>query len=273
MSTLISTTSTTRPTLGTGDVGKSYFETDSNKILVWDGTGWNEWNSDTVLTPGFNNNYSVYFDGTDDHMTFTSFDAGSTKTLSMWIKLDTISSAGIYLFGGTPNYYAYLTSNGQTVYIYDGVATALTLGSTHAITTGTWTHLAVVGSGGTATLYKDGVSRATGTDRSPSGLSRLGGSSTGGSRFVNGLIDEVAWWNSALTATNISNIYNGGTPTDLSTYNPVNWWRMGDNETGVSNGSTTPTTITDQGVDSNGNPTGNNAALVSGPTFSTTVPS
>jgi len=259
MSTLTSTTSTTRPTLGTGDVGKSYFETDSNKILVWDGTGWNEWNADAVLSPGFNNNYSVNFDGGDDHMTFTSFNAGSTKTLSMWIKLDTISSAGIYLFGGTLNYYAYLTSNGQTIYIYDGGVTALTLGSTHAVTTGTWTHLAVVGSGGTAALYKDGVSRATGTDRSPSGLSRLGGSSNGGSRFVDGLIDEVAWWNSALTASDISNIYNGGTPDDLSSYNPVNWWRMGDNDLG------TGTTITDQGS------AGNDGTLVNGPSFSSTV--
>ena len=126
MSTLTSTTSTSRPTLSTGDVGKSYFETDSNKILVWDGTGWNEWNADLVLTPGFSNNNSVNFDGTDDHMTFTSFDAGSSKTLSMWIKLDSISSAGIYLFGSS-FYYGYVTANGQIVYIYDGGASALTL--------------------------------------------------------------------------------------------------------------------------------------------------
>jgi hypothetical protein len=263
MSTLTSTTSTSRPTLSTGDVGKSYFETDSNKILVWDGTGWNEWNADLVLTPGFSNNNSVNFDGTDDHMTFTSFDAGSSKTLSMWIKLDSISSAGIYLFGSS-FYYGYVTANGQIVYIYDGGASALTLGATHAITTGTWTHLAIVGSGGTATLYKDGVLRATGIDRSPTGLSRLGGAAT--NRFVDGLIDEVAWWNSALTATDISAIYNGGAgPTDLGTnglnLNPVNWWRMGDNDGG------TGTTITDQGSAGNHGTLNNTASpngIVSG---------
>jgi len=42
---------------------------------------------------------------------------------------------------------------------------------------------------------------------------------------------------------------------------------MGDNETGVSDGSATPTTITDQGSGSN------DGTLTNGPTYSTDVPS
>ena len=46
MSTLNTTTVATRPTTlnNTTDVGKSYYETDSRKILVWDGVGFNEYN-------------------------------------------------------------------------------------------------------------------------------------------------------------------------------------------------------------------------------------
>ena len=69
MSTLTSTTSTTRPTLGASDVGKSYFETDSNRIIVWDGTAWHLWNHDLIVTPGLtSNNFSLSVDGVDDYV-------------------------------------------------------------------------------------------------------------------------------------------------------------------------------------------------------------
>jgi hypothetical protein len=85
------------------------------------------------------------------------------------------------------------------------------------------------------------------------------------------LIDEVAFFNTALSASQITNIYRGetnggsggtnGLPGDLSTFNPVGWYRMGDNDGGSG------TTITDQGSG------GNNGSLDNGPTFSSTVPS
>ena len=74
-----------------------------------------------------------------------------------------------------------------------------------------------------------------------------------------GKIDEVAVWDSDQTS-NVSTIYNSGTPADLSSLSPKSWWRMGDNDGG------TGTTITDQGSD------GNDGTLTNGPTFSTDVP-
>ena len=89
--------------------------------------------------------------------------------------------------------------------------------------------------------------------------------------YLDGLVDEVAAWSSALSAAQITNIYKGeesggrgrtnGTPGALSTFSPVGYWRMGD-----INGSS-GTTITDQGSG------GNNGTLVNGPTYSTDVPS
>ena len=75
-----------------------------------------------------------------------------------------------------------------------------------------------------------------------------------------GLVDEVAIWDSALSSSDITDIYNSGTPVDLTSYSPNGWWRMGDNDGG------TGTTITDQGSG------GNDGTLTNGPTFSTNVP-
>ena len=75
------------------------------------------------------------------------------------------------------------------------------------------------------------------------------------------MIDEVSFFNSALSASNVADIYNSGVPNDISSLSPVGWWRMGDNNSGSG------TTITDQGSG------GNDGTLTNGPTFSTTVPS
>ena len=218
----------------------------------------------------FSNDYSAEFDGVDDYASFASFDFPSEKTVSYWIYLNSINSSGITIFGTGSNYYSHLLANGQTMYIYTNSssggfagATALTLGSTHAITTGSWIHIAIVGNGTSATLYKNGASIDTNTpDRMPINMQRFGGHETG--RYLDGKMDEVAYWDSALTATNIADIYNGGTPVDLGVgglnLSPVHWWRCGDNDGG------TGTTITDQGSG------GNNATLQNGASFVSDVP-
>lgn len=81
-----------------------------------------------------------------------------------------------------------------------------------------------------------------------------------GELFLEGHLDEVAFFNSALSASDVTSMYNNGTPSYLGSFNPVNWWRMGDNDGG------TGTTITDQGT------RGNDATFGNAPTFSTDVP-
>jgi hypothetical protein len=77
---------------------------------------------------------------------------------------------------------------------------------------------------------------------------------------MSGNIDEVAIWDSALSASDITSIYNSGVPNDISSLSPVAYYRMGDNDGG------TGTTITDQGSG------GNDGTLTNGPTFLTDVP-
>ena len=61
---------------------------------------------------------------------------------------------------------------------------------------------------------------------------RIGRYSSGNYMRNNCKIDEFAVWDSDESA-NISNIYNGGVPLDLSSLStsPIHWWRMGDGDT------------------------------------------
>ena len=49
---------------------------------------------------------------------------------------------------------------------------------------------------------------------------------------MNGSIDEVAIWNSALSSTAVTEIYNSGVPNDLdeltNASDPTVWYRMGE---------------------------------------------
>ena len=134
------------------------------------------------------------------------------------------------------------------------------------IATGTWMNLALVAEGGTATYYINGVSRDTlsytqSTMNNPDVDFLIGAvNNNGATNFMDGNIDEVAIFDSALSAAQIASIYNGGKPQSLASYNPVGWWRMGDND------GATGSTITDQGSG------GNNGTLTNGPSFSTTIP-
>lgn len=263
MSTLTSTTSTTRPTLGTGDVGKSYFETDSKKLLVWDGTSWNEWNKDLTISD-ISNTYSVDLDGTNDNVSFgnlTNLNSAANLSLSVWFKFDVLDSGGNMIFhsGASASNRFVLWSNGSNkIEVFMGTSALLT--GTTTITTNTWYHASVFKNGTSASVYlnntlEDSSSSAPSTTQSTAGNGALIGAATiYGPYYSDGHFDECAIWASDLSGSQ-SSLWNSGTPTDLSTLSPVHWWRMGDNDSG------TGTTVTDQGSGSVNGTLNNGAAF------------
>ena len=122
-----------------------------------------------------------------------------------------------------------------------------------SLTPHTWQHITVTYDGGTTgaasgdlsnyysrfKIYMDGVLQTTNNSHSNYGYTgnvdpdnfRVG-------RFVGGnymrdcRVDELAIWNSD-QSSNISDLYNSGTPFDLTTLatSPSHWWRMGDGDT------------------------------------------
>ena len=59
------------------------------------------------------------------------------------------------------------------------------------------------------------------------------GADTGGINPTNGTVNNIATWD--VDTVLPSDIYNGGTPPDLTTLStaPVNWWKMGQDATFV----------------------------------------
>jgi len=79
--------------------------------------------------------------------------------------------------------------------------------------------------------------------------------------YFTGKLSNVSMWNNALTASQVSTIYNNGSPEVTLSFSPVHWWRL--NEGG--------STITDYGSGGN-NGTNNGATKVDSNVYAGNVP-
>ncbi len=215
--------------------------------------------------------YSVSMDGSNDYMDagpISAIQNASAFSFSVWFKA---GASGEYpAFGGfssgTDMVSAYGYLNDLVLSVRGGHETRYEVDSSVLPTdTTSFHHYVYTFSSGTFKVYVDGVEKsgtvinAGTTSTGSAGFDFLIGAQ--GFHYDYGLYDEFAVFNSALSASNVTTIYNSGIPNDISSLSPTNWWRMGDNDGG------TGTTITDQGSG------GNDGTLTNGPTFSTDVPS
>ena len=103
-----------------------------------------------------------------------------------------------------------------------------------------WHHVAVVYDGaGLANFYIDGILEASTSLGTLAGtISNLSdfliNASNGRTDKYHGYVDDVSVYNSALSAPDVTDVYNGGVPTDLSllpsSASMVGWWKMGDGD-------------------------------------------
>ena len=212
------------------------------------------------------NRYSVNVDGSSSYLTIPSSTSLETTefTWSAWFYCTEIDRWNVIVDSSQHQwlYHSYFIGinpdNKIKASSYDSNST---IESTTVVSANTWYHVALTTDNGDDKLYVNGSLEASGTasNFSTTDTSKLRiGSSEQYNLYHKGSIDEVSFFNSALPATDISTIYNDGTPTDIEQLNPVGWWRMGERG-GID-------TIIDQGSG------GNDATLVSGVTFSTDVP-
>jgi len=246
--TIPTTTSSTRP--GSPSAGDAYFETDTNNYIIYDGANWRGYASDRAFgTFTFtSNSYSGEFDGTADYIsvgTISQLSGSSNATVTGWFNYDTIQR--IIVSSGSSssaNFAIRPESTSQLRVLVTGTNTDVTLGISGGISSGTWYHFAVVISGTSLTVYING-SASDGGSGTISGLSSgwaddldIGRNTPNWStnpRYFDGKLDELAVFDSALTSTAVSNIYNNKTYVD-----PVAVWRFESDVTevtGVYNGT------------------------------------
>ena len=224
------------------------------------------------------NTHSLHFDGTNDVLDFgdiTLLDGLTTLTISMWINADTVP--------GTYNTARDLFTKGPGSNSTKGIAIRLAgdggsgdgvrfgfqtpgnfkFTSTHpTITTGTWYHIALTMASAGFNFYVNG--ELTSLENEGSGVTIANVShalqiGNGPGQAYDGLIDEVAVFNTTKSLSDIQGYFNSGVPTDLSSEGGlIGYWRM---EEGSG------TTVADSSSNSNA------GTLTNGPAFSTNVPS
>tara|TARA_Y100000296_G_C5177756_1_gene261172 strand:- start:1275 stop:2000 length:726 start_codon:yes stop_codon:yes gene_type:complete len=188
----------------------------------------------------FVNTKSLDFDGVDDYVDCGSITGGSGDiSVSLWIKT---SSASWYDLEFPIVMYSSLGSGTAIGRTYgQGANRVISIGYSNGSTKlndGNWHHLVWTReiSSGNMAGYVDGnptpevTSTSVGTYVYNFRIGAYTNSIGTASLWFDGLVDEVSYWNSVLTTGEISTIYNSGTPIDLTSLNPISWWRMGDGD-------------------------------------------
>ena len=255
---------------GSAIAGKAYFETSTNKFIVFNGTAWIELDSDGVGAV-YENRWGASFDGTNDYIqlpngVLTAL-SGTAYTISAWYNLDIV---GYYpmIFSATNNLQVYFRPRDPQVGLELWVnGSSRIIQNTPYSSVGSWVHGCIsVDTTGTSTMYINGSSNASSSSvpQVTSISNPVIGSQYGAGYFLNGYVEDVAVFDAALSAADVTKIYNGtapnGKPTDLTlaasydtdrTSNLKGYWRMGDdsNDTAVVGGSIA--TITDSSGNGN----------------------
>ena len=176
-------------------------------------------NGATFDTSGFINN-SYNYDGTNDDINIKADNTGwfngvQDHSISLWFKADTVNSLRhIYTDRGKiGNVFIRLNAGSLfEVGIYDGSDT-VTFSESFSDTT-SWHHVVVaIDFGNEYTVYLDGVNKTPLTIGTPDTLTSPGtlfGSNVLNSRYFDGKIDEVGIFNSILTPSQVSDLYNSG---------------------------------------------------------------
>tara|TARA_Y100000401_G_C8319739_1_gene224573 strand:+ start:1370 stop:2131 length:762 start_codon:yes stop_codon:yes gene_type:complete len=232
-----------------------------------------------VLSSGFSNTYSLTLDGVDQYVNcgdIGGLDGASTASWSAWVYID--DSGENYVMSqwsasdsNDRQFMFFIKPSANRVDIYCGSNISYRR-TDITIATGQWHHMAVTFNGGNtakdrAIFYLNGTQYKQTTYNGPTSLKASPGSDFNIGRRTDytfyefeGEIDEVSIFTSELSQSEITALYNSGTPTDLTSHaGIIHWWRMGDDDGG------TGSTITDQ-IGSN------NGTLVNSPAFSTSVP-
>lgn len=245
-----------------------------------------------VQGSAFLNETSVSFDGTDDYLTANESNLATSGdcTISLWFNSDSLPGSGAYdyMFSLTDSR---VTGKDRAIGIRGTGSDAQIVANTYAsgwnlpftntsIAAGTWYHVAVVFTSGDAQVYFNGADKGSQTVATYTiayTQTVIGGMLYSAANHFNGKIDEVSVFHSALSSSDIVNIYNSGVPNDISSLNPKGWWRNGDGTGDTASGGGSPAntsivgTVANQGSVNTGSGEGNMTGT-NGPTFSTNIP-
>ena len=222
----------------------------------------------------FDRDSSQYINvGDDNSLSFGTGSADVAMSISMWIKVDlegtsTSNNIGLMVKGDEYNFFIDQQWDRITFVREDASASGYIrkISANGSVTSDVWTHIVVTSDDSETasgiTIYIDGdvSSLATGTGSYTStentssdlriGSSVYGSSDASGTnyRYTDGVISNVAMWNSKLSAGNVTTLFNGGREYDIASglgTNLVAWWPLNEGTgTSAADGSSNSNTGT-----------------------------
>ena len=228
--------------------------TNTSATLLYDRVGST---NGTMYTGG-----CLTFDGTDDYITMSDIDSEFSDyfTLSVWLKPDALTGE-TWVFagenGGGIGFYI-RQSNDDLIFRHNGIGDGTT--NVSNIFDTNWAHYVFNWDGTNTNVYKDGVrvggEAATGTLAADAfNGPRIGDDTGAADREWDGLMADFRLYNVALSASQVTEIYNNSkvvVPSNVSQANLIVWYTMIEGVGAVA-------------YDGSGN--GNHGALPNGPTW------
>ena len=206
--------------------------------------------SDLSFTSGYSP-YALQLDGTSNYIDCGSLSLNANSgTVSAWIKSTNTSNFQMIIGkttggGGNDQFMFRTETNGKVrLFLYhDSVSTILD--SAETVLNGNWHHVAFTYSSSGINIYIDGFVSGSNTTNVTTLTASTENFMIGArnistpEKFFNGSQSNVSVWNTALTSTQVAQIYNSGVPSNLNNHsaysNLVSWWQLGSNSSFNSN--------------------------------------
>ena len=156
----------------------------------------------------------------------TMFNTAGVLSVSVWLKTTETNGYGFVLANryGTHTFFVELYPNG-TLQAGNWQGGGLNISTTSTVNDGNWHHYVYVNNSGAISVYIDGVLENTGTqtflNQSFTNGNQIGNYDINNSETFDGSIDQVRIFSSALTSTQVTELYEEYECEDTSTFNPV----------------------------------------------------
>jgi hypothetical protein len=187
--------------------------------------------------------YSLAFDGTGDYIDCGTGLGNSQGTItafsvSMWIKPSVTSGNDLFFnIGSFANSFGQIAFQLKSNKLYVKLNNGTRNYNIAYTNTTAWQHLVFVYDGSNSAntkMYLDNVEQSpTVGGVFPSSLDLTGLKTIIGAGYsisypYAGLLDEVSYFNTTLSSSDVQAIYNNNVPNDISSYSPVGYWKLGE---------------------------------------------
>ena len=180
-------------------------------------------------------------------------------TMSCWVKITSYGAGNTFIFQNGAN-----DANGMALYItnagvlHGDISFVADVNSAFTLNTATWYHIAWIRNGGTSQLYVNAVAKGStsaSTPNSPGSWTTIGAWANAAgtvSGYFTGLIDDVRFYERAISTTELTNMYNKGLDAslnDIDTSNLKLWLKLDESSgTSCSDSSGNSNTLTTSGT-------------------------